>query len=265
MPRILGRPISGRSLQLHRPRPPLLAACSPSIAFKQKFRMRFRVQLLVGRHDRPYTHSMTRCCRYLCTPLILLISLQGCNSENDPTDDGNVQCEGCIDPAQPTGDVTTNSDASFGQATPIFEVGYNQAGQVDPTAFMASSDQSEMPVVLGTQGSWMVVVAGMTNRLPCCVDRVDLTATVGVKNEVPLGKIKLKRRPVFRNSDGDQYIMNIFLVVPPDPEDWDGKTVELSLELTPHEGGETLMTSSEVILQQILPEALKPSSSEATN
>jgi hypothetical protein len=208
---------------------------------------------------------MTLWCRYLFIPVILLLALSGCNSDPAPFDEEERQCEGCVDPATASSDVTTTSDATPSQAPPVFEVGYNQAGQVDPTAFMPSTDQSEMPVVLGTQGSWMVVVAGMTNRLPCCVDRVDLTATVGVKDEVPLGKIKLKRRPVFRNSDGDQYIMNIFLVVPPDPVDWDGKTVELSLELTPHEGGETLKTSSEVILQQILPEALKPSSNEATN
>ncbi len=178
---------------------------------------------------------------------------------SDNGDDANIDgsCTGCTEtlPSRPTG-----SDASSSvmmdtreSADPVFYVGYNEAGQVDPTAFTRPDDASTIPVVLGTQGSWMVVVAGMTNQLPCCVDRVDLTASVGVPGEVPLGRIKLKRRPVFRDASGDQYIMNIFLVVPPDPEEWDSQNVELSLEITPHEGGETLLTSTGVTLLQIPP------------
>jgi len=196
----------------------------------------------------------------LATVFIGLVCL-GCNDEDVTGGNTDGQCEGCVDPltSQPdTSSSTGGDDITSEPVTPIFQVGYNEAGQVDPTAFVAPANATDIPVVLGTQGSWMVVVAGMTNRLPCCVDRVDLTATVGVKDQVPLGKIKLKRRPVFRTANGDQYIMNIFLVVPPDPQDWDGLPVTLSLDITPHEGGETLSAETNVVLRQITPEALKP-------
>ena len=98
----------------------------------------------------------------------------------------------------------------------------------------------------------MVVFAARTNMFGCCVDRVDVEATVQAPGEDGqiFGKLRYKRRPLFDGGDNFLYLMNIFMVVGI-PEDWNGQQADLTLAITPHEGGETLTDTVRVTLVQV--------------
>ena len=139
---------------------------------------------------------------------------------------------------------------------PDCAVGVNLPGKTSPDAFTSLATGAEAPVVLGPQGSWMVVVAARTDGFAADVKTGTIEASLTADDGTLYGKLKFKKRPLVNGGDGYTYIMNIFLVVPSDVDatkslPWEGHDATLAVTLTPDGEGVPLAKSVTVHLAKI--------------
>ncbi|MBT9557112.1 MAG: hypothetical protein IV100_13830 [Myxococcales bacterium] len=158
------------------------------------------------------------------------------------------------DTAQPPADgsecVPSACARSGTAAKPSFQVGTNEAGVIDVGAFEEAKDTSEVPVILGGQGAWMVVLAVATNQLDCCVDRINIRAQLAtVDGSEVLGMINYRRRPLVSGDDGMRYLMNTWMVLG-DETKWKDKSAVLTLSVEPYGGGPILEKTVTVTLRK---------------
>jgi hypothetical protein len=172
---------------------------------------------------------------------------------------GAVACdETTVAPAsdtlQPSSDVSecvpSACAPSGAAAQPSFKIGTNEAGVIDVEAFEEAVDNSEVPVILGGQGAWMVVLAVATNELDCCVDRINIRAQLAtVDGSEVLGMINYRRRPLLAGDDGMRYLMNTWMVLG-DEAKWKDKSAVLTLSVEPYGGGPLLEKTVTVTLRK---------------
>jgi len=117
----------------------------------------------------------------------------------------------------------------------VYEIGYNEAGKTAAHTFTMVETGSVAPIVKGTQGAWMLVIAARCNALPPGKNRVTVEAELGPPGETPYGKLKYKRRPVLDGGDGFRYLMNVFLVVS-NNEEWDEQETALTVSIETEDG-----------------------------
>lgn len=123
-----------------------------------------------------------------------------------------------------------------GTDAPFLQVGENTAASTDESAFRTFDDGDATVVFGGSNGFWMVVVAGRTNQLGCCVDRVDVETTAVRTDGMLIGQLKFKRRPVVVGADGNRYILNLFLAFPGTEDTWLDQTADITLKVTSSDG-----------------------------
>ncbi len=169
--------------------------------------------------------------------LFLIIPLLGCGGAKEPDDAGTGEDTGTTTSTPTDTGTTTGTTDPTGTDTgeplpPTYELGYNEQGKVTPSFFTAVSEGDEVPIVKGSQGAWMYVVAARTNQLPIDVKKINIEAELGPPDDPdsPYGKLKYKKRPVFDGQDGFMYLMNVYLVVPKN-ESWDGQEATLFLAI----------------------------------
>ncbi len=104
-------------------------------------------------------------------------------------------------------DAPGGADAAGG-SSPVLEVGTNTVGEGD---FVVLGGGSPLPVVLGEQGSWMLVVALRARdvgELVTAHARVELE--VGGALEA---KVKVKHQPLDLEAEGWRYLRDIYVVL----------------------------------------------------
>ena len=115
---------------------------------------------------------------------------------------------GCPEPIDPPdSDAMTHADAAGELGV---ELGTHVQWKRQPSDFIPLEDGSELPIVLGHQGAWMVVLALRSDGL--LVSPVD--ATVGIEAAgANLGEIYLVEQELDPELDGQDYLYDIWLIV----------------------------------------------------
>ncbi len=104
-------------------------------------------------------------------------------------------------------DAMSTSDAS----APLgVEVGTHVQWKRQPDDFIALEDGSELPIVLGHQGAWMVVLALRSDAL--LQSPVDVTVGIEAAGS-DLGERYLVEQELDRELDGQDYLYDIWLIV----------------------------------------------------
>lgn len=157
----------------------------------------------------------------------------------------------CSD-ASPVADVTVCSPSQCASSravvSPVFAIGTDPDGALGGLPFAPASEGSEFTVVKGTQGAFMIVLSAATNRFDCCVERVNIRASLTtVDCGRKLGESNLRRRLLAHGDDGLGYILNTFLIVGPEGT-WEEEQAVLTLSLEPYGGGETFDQTLTVML-----------------
>ena len=134
-----------------------------------------------------------------------------------------------------------------------YDVGINVPGKTSPDSFTALTGGANAPIVLGPQGSWMIVVAARTDGFDPTVKTGTIEASLTGDDGTLYGNLKFKKRPLIDGGDGFVYMMNIFLVVPSDADAgntlaWEGHDATLDVALTPDGDGQRLQESVTVHL-----------------
>ena len=134
---------------------------------------------------------------------------------------------GC-DPSE-TLDYTMGDEATIGTHT------YRA---ILPDDFSVFEDGQDVDVVIGTQGSMMVVAALRTNQIPWSDD--PFTVTLAVKNHHgdELSRLSMRRYPTFE-SDGMMYFSHLYAVVNDvigEEYGWDGQLAELLVAVQSMDG-----------------------------
>ncbi|MFT5431567.1 MAG: hypothetical protein ACI9OJ_002264 [Myxococcota bacterium] len=190
---------------------------------------------------------------------ILCFSMvSGCSADAESSEDAGTTTDTGCDPSCPddvSGSMIRDSpDMDSGEPlVAAYHIGTNVPGETSSQYFTVAESGMTVSAVLGSQGAWMVVVAARTNQFGCCVKRVDVEASITGTDGTVHGQLKYKRRPLFDGGDGFRYLMNTFVVVG-DPAMWAGAEADMSLSITPTDGGETLESTVRVSMKQVLAE-----------
>ncbi len=102
-----------------------------------------------------------------------------------------------------------------------------------PDEFDTFREGQEVAVVIGTQGSMMVVAAIKTNRVPISDDPFTVSVTLSDKDGFELSHLTLRRYPTLE-SDMMMYFSNLYAVVTATLEDeysWDGEFSSLRVQV----------------------------------
>lgn len=112
-------------------------------------------------------------------------------------------------------------------------IGTHTYRAVLPDEFDTFREGQEVDVVIGTQGSMMVVAAIKTNRVPISDDPFTVSVTLSDKDGVELSHLTLRRYPTLE-SDMMMYFSNLYAVVTATLEDeysWDGEFSSLRVQV----------------------------------
>lgn len=179
--------------------------------------------------------------------LCLLVGLMVFTTVGCGTDPTELPADGVVsDQANPPSDQGTTTGMDIVVENPVFELGYNEQGKVTPDHFFAAQDGMEAPIVKGSQGAWMLVVAARSNQWPD-VDKVNVEAEIGPAGQPVFGKLKYKKRPLLDGGDGFKYLMNVFLVVSND-QAWDGQLADFTVILETTDGTRRLEATTSITL-----------------
>ena len=114
---------------------------------------------------------------------------------------GLLGCESS--PASPA-----DAEVADASPTPTLEVGTNEVGEDD---FTVLHDGSSLPVILGGQGAYMLVVAMRASEVE---DLADAHVRVELDHEDALvAKVKVKHADLTHEGDGWTYLRDIYLIV----------------------------------------------------
>ena len=111
-----------------------------------------------------------------------------------------------------------------------------------PEEFEEFQEGQDVDVVIGTQGSMMVVAAVRTNRVPWSEDPFTVTIALADKDGTEQSRLSMRRYPTFE-SDGMMYFSNLYAVVTDtlgQTYEWDGELASLSVEIHSVHGDEYL-------------------------
>ena len=133
---------------------------------------------------------MSSPCRLLAVILTCLVTLTACPHNPPP------------DPAD-----TSAPDTDDG---PAVALGTHQQWKQQPEHFIELRDDSELPIVLGHQGLWMVVLA--VRSLETLEGELDIVARIESVDTL-LGELQLVNQALDPELDGHDYIYDIWLVV----------------------------------------------------
>jgi hypothetical protein len=134
----------------------------------------------------------------------------------------------------PMPDTYTKPDTSV--PLPSYSIGTNEQGKTSPSSFDFWADNTAADVVLGPQGSWMIVCAGRTNHFDDSVKRVHVFGELKKPDGSVYGKFSFKNRPLLKGGDGFRYVMNLFLVVSSLTEQWAGQPATMWLRIQDDDG-----------------------------
>ena len=140
--------------------------------------------------------------------------------------------------ACPPGPGPTDTDAPDADAGPGVSIGTHSQWKQQPDDFIALHDDSELPIVLGHQGLWMVVLA--VRSFETLEGELDLVARIEAANVID--EMMLINRPLDRELDGADYLYDIWLVVS-DPS-LASYQATVTLELTDSNGLEVVLERS---------------------
>ena len=146
----------------------------------------------------------------------------------------------------------TGEPITAGPDSPAFcEVGL-VAATTPPDPFHAVSDGETAPVVMGSQGAYMLVAQIRTNAFGPEVDIVTLTASVAPPGGEPYGRFRL-RRHLRRGDDGLAYLDDVYLIVEgaslaPNLS-WDGTEARIAFSLESLDGA-VIATELQVVLDR---------------
>ncbi len=115
-----------------------------------------------------------------------------------------------------------------------YELGINQQETPPPAAFQVVSDGTPVPVVLGSQGAWMVVGAIRTTAFEG-VEKVQIIAELeDAETGKRYARVKF-RRSLVDGLDGFRYLTDIFLIVGKAGGDnefeWEGRDFVMNLRV----------------------------------
>ncbi len=121
----------------------------------------------------------------------------------------------------------------------VYQIGINEQDAPPPSTFELISDGAEVPVVLGSQGAWMVVGAVRTTAFEG-TDKVSIIAELeDAETGERYARVKF-RRPLEDGADGYRYITDIFLIVGQaggkNEYEWEGRDVVLNLRVEEYWG-----------------------------
>ena len=158
---------------------------------------------------------------------LVVTSVASC-SESTATDSDVAVCE------------PTRCPAFAQRAKPTLRVGIRPTDARSVADFQPFENKGIVPVVFGGNGAWMLTLAVATDGFDCCVDRVNVRASLtSIDCGRNFGMINLRRRPLVAGPDGLRYVFNVWLVVG-DVEYWDGEEALLTVSVESYGGGETL-------------------------
>ena len=103
---------------------------------------------------------------------------------------------------------SSDVDASDGPVAGVL-LGTHAQWKQQPDDFIALEDGSTLPIVMGHQGLWMVVLA--IKSFETLSGELDLTARIAAANVVD--ELMLINRPLDPELDGHDYLYDIWLVV----------------------------------------------------
>jgi hypothetical protein len=142
-----------------------------------------------------------RCSRRFSIPTSLCVLILALQMACGPT-------TGNGDVANGTHDACTHLDA--GEDHSDFVLGFHPAGAMTPSQFSPLAEGSELEVVLGLQGLWMVVLSFKTCGF--FNGPIDILGRVEVDGQ-SLGQLGLNEQTLVPEEDGFDYFYNFFLVV----------------------------------------------------
>ena len=102
-----------------------------------------------------------------------------------------------------------------------------------PDEFHPFQGGQEVDVVIGTQGSMMVVAAVRTNKVPILDEPFTVTVVLTDSNGMELSLLRMRRYPTLE-SDLNMYFSNLYAVVTASLEDeysWDGQLATLHVQV----------------------------------
>jgi hypothetical protein len=122
-----------------------------------------------------------------------------------------VAVDGAAGRGAGAGEVTAADGAPAGCPAPFLQLGTNAESKATPADFVALADGAEMPVTLGPQGLWMVVLALRTCGLYASPLKIDVRITTD--DQAATGKLVLGKQKLLPGGDGTSYYYNLWLVV----------------------------------------------------
>ncbi len=121
-----------------------------------------------------------------------------------------VALAGCPPGPSPTADVSEDTAVTDVTDQPGVTLGTHEQWKQQPDDFVELHDQSELPIVLGHQGAWMVVLA--LRSFETLEGELDIVASIEAAG-TSLGVLQLINRPLDRELDGADYLYDIWLIV----------------------------------------------------
>ena len=107
-----------------------------------------------------------------------------------------------------------------------------------PRDFDTFTHEQDVDVVIGTQGSLMVVTALRTNQIPWSESPFTITLAIANYEDIELSRISMRRYPTLE-SDGLMYFSHLYAVVNDvlgEEYSWDGRLGTLSVSVTSMDG-----------------------------
>ena len=144
---------------------------------------------------------------------------------------------GCPGGGGDVSDATASDDLQDGHSTETVTLGTHPQWKQQPEHFVPLDDDSELPIVLGHQGLWMVVLAIRSHET--LTGELDLIARVEVDGDL-LGELQLINQALDPELDGHDYLYDIWLVVS-DPS-LATYTADVTVELEDSQGVAMTMT-----------------------
>ena len=132
-------------------------------------------------------------------------------SASNPASDVAAAAEG--DAAEATDGVV----AGAADVAPTLQIGTQEFGKTTPSAFVPLQDGDDLRVVLGFQGSYMVVVAFRTRGIPQAATGVTFAVRLEAAGDVRAKLAYNKPKTLLDGGDGFAYFYNVPLVT----EDWE--------------------------------------------
>lgn len=184
--------------------------------------------------------------RYAKPHLLLILAalaFAGCGTTADPSDDGADMTM-----SMPDGGGESDDDDAADPETGFWEIGTNPLQMGNPENFTVVQPGSQVPLVWGVQGSWMVILAFRERDM--FAETFDVRAEMSIDG-VDSGNIWLEQQESFPGGDGWNYYYNLFLALSIDEPAAQGTPAEITMRVTDAEGRDESQTVKVQIGEQV--------------